>query len=122
MNIKELRNKQAALLALVKAENRVFTKEEQADFDNLQSQIVAAVALVDAQNKIDATDKLLTIPATQNAQEPRIDVKKNEPKWKNAGELLQAVAKATIRNEVDPRLVKNAMGMNEGVSRWGIFS
>jgi len=122
MNIKDLRNKQAALLALVKAENRVFTKEEQAEFDNLQSQIVSAVALIDAQNKIDATDSLLSIPASQNVQEPRIDVKKNEPKWKNVGELLQAVAKATTRNEMDPRLVKNAsLGLNESVPAEGGF-
>jgi len=122
MNLKELRNRQAALLSAAKAENRTFTKEEQSEFDTLQTQIVNAVAMIDAEHKLEATNKLLSTPEPQNAATPRIDVTRNEPKWKNVGELLQAVAKAKIENVVDPRLVKNAaLGINESTPAEGGF-
>jgi len=46
-----------------------------------------------------------------------------EPKWKSFGELLQAVAKAETKHELDPRLVyEKQLGMNEGVGADGGYN
>jgi len=121
--IKNAKAKQEDILAKAKEENRLFTDEEQAEFDAQQTEIDKATAMIEAEKKIQATNGLLGAPAEP---EPisRVDVKPTDaPKWENGmGQFLQAVAVATAGGNRDERLVYNAaLGGNEKMGTDGGF-
>jgi HK97 family phage major capsid protein len=106
------------LLDKAKAESRVFTAEETADFDKQQKAFNDAKAMNDREVAVAAQNAAASQPVNQPAH--RVEVV-NGPKWKGGfGEFLGAVARAAIdpRN-ADPRLVLNASGLNVNVPSEG---
>lgn len=128
MNLKEkllnLINRQKGLLDKAKAEGRVFTAEESAEWKTIQGEIESTNAVIAAENQFSANSELLDTPAGNT---PRVDVKPQYgafKAFKNLTEQLAAVKNHAIRGSVDERLLKvnNALGMSSGAGADGGFA
>jgi HK97 family phage major capsid protein len=119
---KELKTKLEAMLNKAKDEKRVFTPEENTQYDADQKQMENYLKMAEKEAGIKTVDASLATPV--NTPEPRVDVgATRDKKWKNGlGEMLQAVVRATFNRGMDERLVKNAaLGGNESVPSEGGF-
>jgi HK97 family phage major capsid protein len=112
---------QSAVLQAAIAAGRGLTKEEQTQFDTLESEIKALEKSIEAANALAQREKDLAIPV--NAPLYAQPKSKDEKVWKNLGDQLRAVIEAAKPGgSIDPRLtIKAASGLNETVGSDGGF-
>lgn len=120
--MREAKAKMEALLDLAKKENRAFTDEETTKWNAAQTDFDNAKAMADREAQLAKSASALNTPAPEPAPAPRVDLKP-AAKWKGGlGEMLQAVARATLNPiNTDPRLVRAQLGASEGVPSEGGF-
>lgn len=126
MNLKQkiidLRKKANDLFNKAKAENRLFTKEEQETFDNDLAEIAKCQQMIDAEEKLGALNADRDKPANPPNHG---EFKDSNPKlFKNFGEQLQAIQKAGMDpSNIDPRLAQlnAASGSSTGTAEDGGF-
>lgn len=121
--LKQKLSAQAALLKLATDTGRAMTAEEQTQFDALEVEIVGLEKSIDAEERLEARNKILgTAVNVPIYAEPKDH---NQKKWKAGfGEFLKSVQNAaTPGSIVDSRLynINAASGMNEAVPSEGGF-
>jgi HK97 family phage major capsid protein len=125
MKMREAQNKMQDLLNKAKAESRVFTAEEQSEFDKLQGEFQNAKKMADAEVQIQNQSKNFVEPAPAS-QTLRIDVgncREGVKEFKNLTEQLAAIKSVAVEGRVDDRLTKvnNALGGSAGAGQDGGF-
>lgn len=123
--LRDLLNKQKAILDTAKAENRGLTADENTNFTALQTEIDSVSATIKAEEQFAATNAAVNVPAPA-AQAPVVQVV-NNPKarpFKNFAEQLRCIKDHAITGSVDERLVQvqNANGATAGAGKDGGFA
>jgi HK97 family phage major capsid protein len=129
---------QVVLFDKIKAEKRLFTAEEKAQFDGWQAEIeplnteieALKISIKNIEEQILGELGLAAIDARLNAPAaagPRVDVKpvdKVFKVFKNLTAQLKAVKDVAVTGHVDENLMKvnNALGMNTGTAQEGGFA
>lgn len=124
LKLKEIRDKANGLFNKVKGEGRVFTADEQKEFDGYLAEIKTVQQTIDSMKEFERIQDGLNQTITP------IDYgkpKDNNPKlFKNLGDQLLAIQKAGMNpNNVDPRLVEinnAASGSQSGTGPDGGFT
>jgi HK97 family phage major capsid protein len=117
----EAHAKNKALLELAKTENRVFTEDEQADFDKNQKIVNDCSKQIQNITAVEAMDTLLTTPVNDSSTPPAGGaMDKGEKVYATMTEFMADVKKAAS-GQVSEKLTKlqNSLGMNEGVGTDG---
>lgn len=120
---KALKNSLDEILKIAKAENRVFSAEEQTKYDADQTELEDCLKMIESENKQSKLSESFTEPVNEPVV-ANVTVKSNPPKWEDSGEFFKAVARAAGPDRhIDNRLinVKNQSGLNEGVGSEGGF-
>lgn len=121
-----------ALTEKADSENRDFTAEEQAQWDEIEKECRSLNARIERETRLvnlNGSERAVSTPSVEPAGESRAQQtaqNASEPQktWRNFGEFLCAVAKAGIPgNRVDPRLreARAITGLNETVNSEGGF-